>query len=295
MSRTALALLVIAALTFPAHARNARWTFSTGADYTTGDYGEVEDTTIVIVPFTAGYKTDRWSARVTVPYVTIDGPGTVVPGSSGIGGGAGGSTSGSTGGGGLGGLLGGLLDGLLGGGSGGASASPAAAPPPPPTTTTVQESGLGDVSVAFGYVPLKTEGGTKLALGARVRLPTADADRYLGIDDTALAVSSTLSQSFSGRAAIYGAVGYERSFEAEANALFAQVGAEGYVLKSLLIGANVDWAQANDVLRKDSTQAGAYIAFDATAEWSIVAYGSAGLTDTSPDVGAGLRLVFTPD
>jgi hypothetical protein len=194
----------------------------------------------------------------------------------------------------LGGLLGGLLDGLLGGGSGGASAAPAAAPAPP-TTTTVHESGLGDVSVAFGYIPLKTEGGTKLALGARVRLPTADADRYLGIDDTALAVSTTLSQSFAGRAAIYGAVGYERSFEAEANALFAQIGAEGYVLKSLLVGANVDWAQANDVLRRDSTQAGAYVAFDATTEWSLVLYGSAGLTDTSPDVGAGLRLVFTPD
>jgi hypothetical protein len=291
MSRTALALLATAALTLPAHAADGRWTFSTGTDYTAGDYGEAEDTTIVIVPFTAAYKTDRWSARVTVPYVTIDGPGTVVPGSSGIGGGA---TSGSSGGGGLGGLLGGLLDGLLGGGSGGASATPSATPTPP-TTTTVHESGLGDVSIAFGYVPLKTEGGTKVALGARVRLPTADADRYLGIDDTALAVSTTLSQSFSSRAAIYGAAGYERSFEAEANALFAQIGAEGYVLKSLLIGANIDWAQANDVLRRDSTQAGAYIAFDATTEWSLVLYGSAGLTDTSPDIGAGLRLVFTPD
>lgn len=128
----------------------------------------------------------------------------------------------------------------------------------------------------------------------RLRLPTADADRSLGIDDTALALSGTLSQSFSGRAAIYGAVGYERSFEAEANAFFGQIGAEGYVLQSLLVGATLDWAQANDVLRRDSTQAGAYVAFDATTEWSIVAYGSAGLTDTSPDVGGGLRLVFTP-
>jgi hypothetical protein len=289
MSRTALALLVTAALVSPAHADTARWTFSTGADYTTGDYGETQDTTIVIVPFTAAYKTDRWSARITVPYVTIDGPGTVVPGSSGIGGGAGGGTS-SSGGGGLGGLVGGLLDGLLGGSSGGATATPTATPPTP---TTVHESGLGDISVAFGYVPWKSDGGTKLALGTRLRLPTADADRFLGIDDTALAVSTTLSQSFSGRAAIYGAVGYERSFEAQANAFFAQVGAEGYVVKSLLIGAHIDWAQASDVLRRDSTQAGAYIAFDATPEWSLVLYGSAGLTDTSPDVGAGLRLVFT--
>lgn len=293
MSRIALALLVTAALTLPAHA-DARWTFSTGADYTTGDYGDAEDTTIVIVPFTAVYKSDRWSARVTVPYVTIDGPGTVVPSTSGVGGGAGGGTGGSTGGGGLGGLLGGLLDGLLGGGNGGTTAAPAAGAPPPPSPTLIHESGLGDVSVAFGYVPWKSEGGTKLALGARVRLPTADADRYLGIDDTSLAVSTTLSQTFDGRAGIYGAVGYERSFESEADALFAQVGAEAYVLKSLLIGANADWAQATDVLRKDSTQAGAYIAFDATSEMSLVLYGSVGLTETSPDVGAGLRLVFTP-
>jgi hypothetical protein len=282
MTRARSALLVVAVLcATTAHAGEQRWSFSTGADYTNGDYGETQDTTIVIVPFAVAYKADWWSARLTVPYVMIEGPGTVVPGSAGAS---------SGGGGGLLGTVGGLLDGLLGGG--GADADPSA---PPPTTTTIKESGLGDITFALAVVPWQSDGGTKLTVTGRVRAPTSDADRFLGIDDTAAAVSTTLSHSFSGQTAVYGSIGYERAFESEANALFAQVGAEGYVVPRVLLGANVDWAQANSELRRDSTQAGVYAGYDASSEWRLLIYGSAGLTDTSPDVGAGVRVVFTPE
>jgi outer membrane putative beta-barrel porin/alpha-amylase len=281
MTRARSALIVVACFcTAAADADEARWSFSTGADYTNGDYGETQDTTIVIVPFAVAYKTDWWSARLTVPYVTIDGPGTIVPG----------STDGASGGsGGLLGAVGGLLDDLLGGG---AAAGPAAAPPTP---TTIHESGLGDITFALGVVPWSSDDGTKLTLTGRVRAPTSDADRFLGIDDTALAISTTLSHSFSGQAAIYGSIGYEHAFESQANALFAQVGAESYVIPRVLLGGSVDWAQASSELRRDSTQAGVYVGYDATSEWRLLVYGSAGLTDTSPDIGAGMRVVFTPE
>ena len=54
--------------------------FSSGVDYTSGDYGDVENTDIIYLPFTAKVKYGHWTTKVTVPYVRIKGPGTVVVG-----------------------------------------------------------------------------------------------------------------------------------------------------------------------------------------------------------------------
>jgi hypothetical protein len=292
MTRALPIALIAASLCVVASARadEGRWSFSSGAEYTSGDYGEAQDTTIIIAPFTFGYKTDRWGARITVPWVSIEGPGTIVPGSSGSAAGGAGGLSGLLGA--TTDLVGGLLDGLLGGDGppGGADA-----PAPSAIPTNVNEDGLGDITVAVSGVPFRTDAGTRLTLGARVRIPTADADRSLGIDDTALAVSSTLAHSFGGDAAIYGSIGLEHAFESDANAFFAQVGAETYIVPRLLLGASADWAQANAELRRDSTQATAYAGYDATSEIRFLLYGTAGLTETSPDFGAGLRLIYTPE
>ena len=64
----------------PAWAEDGRWVYSTGVDYSNGSYGEAADTTIVTVPLAAGYVAERWSATLTVPLVSVDGPGTIVPG-----------------------------------------------------------------------------------------------------------------------------------------------------------------------------------------------------------------------
>ena len=85
MSHAPLIAVIAASLCLAAHARadEGRWSFSSGAEYTTGDYGEAQDTTIIIAPFTFGYRTDSWGVRITVPYVSIEGSGNIVPGSSG--------------------------------------------------------------------------------------------------------------------------------------------------------------------------------------------------------------------
>lgn len=239
-------------------ADDGRWVFSTGVDYTAGDYGEAEDTTIVTVPFSAGYVGDGWSATVVVPVVSIDGPGTIVPG----------------------GLSGGPLGGLLGG-------AEAAAP-----VGGVDATGLGDVSLSVSVLPVKTPGGTELSLTGRVRAPTADADRGLGTGEGAAAIGGGVRQSIGARAAVFGSVGYEQAFESGGGGVIAGVGAETYVAERVIAGGTLDFSQTTSDLRRDSTQAGAYVGFDVGSNARLLAYGSAGLTETSPDVGAGLRLVF---
>jgi len=55
-----------------------RVTAFSGFDYSVGKYGGTRSTEIVYIPFGARYETGRWTARVTVPWVQITGPGNVV-------------------------------------------------------------------------------------------------------------------------------------------------------------------------------------------------------------------------
>lgn len=245
----------------PAWAEDGRWVYSTGVDYSTGDYGEAEDTTIVTVPLAAGYVAERWSATLTVPLVSVDGPGTIVPG--GIGGG-------------------GPLGGLLGGD----------AVNKVPPLNGVSEMGLGDVSLEVSATPYVSEGGTQFSVTGRVRAPTADAGRSLGTGEAAVSVAAGLREPIGARSALYGSVGYEQAFGGGGSGVFAGVGAESYVSERVLAGATFEFTQASSEVRRDAAQVGAYLGIDLSKDTRLVAYGAAGLSDTSPDVQAGLRLTF---
>lgn len=244
-----------------AFADDGRWVFSSGVDYSNGDYGEAQDTTIVTVPLSAGYTEDRWSAVLVVPIVSIEGPGTIVPG----------------------GLSGGPLGGLLGG-------AEAAAP-----IGGVDATGLGDVSLSVSVVPVKSAEGFEFSINGRVRAPTADADRGLGTGEGAAALGGGVRQSVGERAAVFGSLGYEQAFESGGGGVIAGVGAETYVAERVIAGGTLEFSQTTSELRRDATQAGAYVGVDVGANARLLAYGSAGLTETSPDVGAGLRLTFVTE
>ncbi len=51
---------------------------STGFDYSSGDYGASEDTDILYIPVTGRLQKGNWTAKLTVSYISIKGPGAVV-------------------------------------------------------------------------------------------------------------------------------------------------------------------------------------------------------------------------
>ncbi len=51
---------------------------STGFDYSEGDYGDTEDTNILYVPSSIKLTYGPWAAKVTVPYLFIEGLGSVI-------------------------------------------------------------------------------------------------------------------------------------------------------------------------------------------------------------------------
>ena len=59
---------------------------ATGIDYSTGDYGDVENTDFLAVPVTVKVKRGDFDVRVSLPYLDVTGPSDVIPGDGGISG-----------------------------------------------------------------------------------------------------------------------------------------------------------------------------------------------------------------
>lgn len=74
-----LAALSIAVISFPAVAED-QFSLGTGFNYSSGTYGNAKPTDILYIPVTGKYETDNLTLKLTVPYISITGPGGVVRG-----------------------------------------------------------------------------------------------------------------------------------------------------------------------------------------------------------------------
>lgn len=81
LSASLLALSPAAA--YADDASDVKFKLSTGVDYSTGDYGDTEDTEIWYAPVTGKIVAGNLSASLTVPYLRIKGPGAVIGGGGG--------------------------------------------------------------------------------------------------------------------------------------------------------------------------------------------------------------------
>ncbi len=68
----------------PAMAEEEYIQLSTGIDYSSGDYGETEDTDFLAIPVSVKYKTEDWYVRASISYVDVQGPDGVIPGDGGV-------------------------------------------------------------------------------------------------------------------------------------------------------------------------------------------------------------------
>ncbi|MGD9981502.1 MAG: hypothetical protein AB7H66_15315 [Hyphomonadaceae bacterium] len=262
-------LCATAAAVGGASAEERSWSFSTGVDYSQGDYDTGQDTTIVSVPFSASYGVSRWRVGVTLPYVSVDGAPGVVPGStSAIGGGS---------------ALSSVTNPLLG--PTGPTGAGVLAPP-------IEEQGLGDATVELSLTPYIGDNGARFSVLGAARLPTGDEERSLGAGETVLSLAAGGAHPIGEAAAMYGAVGYSNATESGDDGLFASVGVEGRVRDAVFIGMSADWSQARIANVPERTQVTLYSAFDVNESARLGAYVLAGLSETAPDAGVGVRLTL---
>lgn len=149
-------LLLLLAVVPVAH---AGYSFSTGAEYTRGDYGTGVETSSWYVPFTLGYSVEGYAWSVTVPYVSVSG-------SPEVSGGGSLSMSGR-----------------------GNHASPST------TDTSRSDAGLGDVLFSASYrLQQQTREHPWLALTGKVKLGTADEEVNLGTGENDYAVQLDMAK-----------------------------------------------------------------------------------------------------
>lgn len=148
---------------------HAGYTFTTGAEYTRGDYGTGVETSSWYVPFTLGYSTEEYVWSVTVPYVSVSGSPEV-----------------------------------SGGGSISMSGRGTHASQSTTSGTERSDAGLGDVLLSASYrLQQQTRERPQVMLTGKVTLGTADKDKNLGTGENDYAVQLEVA-----RGPVDGYIGY---------------------------------------------------------------------------------------
>lgn len=248
------------------------WKFSSGLDYSSGKYGGDEDTDITYIPFSGSYQTGAWTAKVTVPWIRIKGPGGVVGGGDGVV----------------------VIRPKNGNGNGNG---------PTTTTTTATtgqststESGLGDVwaSLKYEMQSFPTDIGY-LDLTAKIKIPTADEDDGLGTGETDYTLQADYAKSM-GRLTPLLTVAYKIKGDPSGIDLddvwYLSAGANWRLGSHLNVGASLDFQEASSDGADDALELFAYLSYKVSEVWSLTPYVYFGFTDGSPDEGLGVSVNY---
>jgi hypothetical protein len=226
---------------------------SAGLDYSTGTYGGVQDTTMFYAPVTARLKGERWRVDVTVPFLEIEGPANVF----------------------------------------GAPGGPIIVEPDG-TMPIETRSGLGDVVVG-GTFSLGGGGDVPwVDLTMKTKLPTAAEG--LGTGELDYSAQVDLYQVVNEKLTLMGSIGYQvlgdmEDFDLE-DGVLAMVGLNVKPSTKTDVGFLLDYRQTAVEGFDDQIAAVPYACWRMSEHLGLTAYGTAGLTDMSPDFSVGFQLTF---
>ena len=253
----ALCLVVVfTSVAATVRAAEPRLKLSTGVDYSSGDYGGDDDIEDIYIPVTATLTTGRLGFRLTVPYLYVSAPtGTVITDA----------------------------DGQFIAGTG----------------DTETESGLGDVlgGVTLYDVVSNSELGVALDVTAKVKFGTADEDKGLGTGKNDYSLQADLYKFF-GNVTLLGSAGYK--FRGDPSGLdledvwFASTGGI-YKFNRTVRGGIVYSYRESAFEAGDAVQeVTGFVSLRLNDAWRVQLHGLAGLSESSPDWGAGmlLKLMF---
>jgi hypothetical protein len=170
-------------------------------------------------------------------------------------------------------------------GAGGAQSNSIIAP-------EISEQGLGDTTLEVAFIPYIGDNGARISILGAARLPTGDEERSLGAGETILSGALGASHPLGARSGIYGAVGYSQAVDSGDGGLFLSGGLESRVSDAILLGASAEWSEASIADAPERTQATLYSSFALSENVQLAAYVVAGLSDTAPDAGGGLRITL---
>ncbi len=266
MARRRLGLATIVAAQFVLLAQVAsaetRLSFSSGVDYSSGDYGDTTDTEVVSVPLSARLATDNWSFRVSIPYLSITGPADVADTVD--GGGDGGDGTGA--------------DGTI--------------------ARTGTERGFGDTTISATRSFRRLGGRDSNAyfdLTGRLRVSTGDESKGLGVGTTDYILNGELGTSGDAGGGYFSA-GYrslgDRKGVNRQDGWQAGVGGWLRAGDKTRVGAFYSWRDASIEGNQDPSELGAYVTYRMSDALRVSVNAGAGLSEASPDYSAGVRFTW---
>lgn len=247
--------------------------FGTGVQYSSGEYGNADETTILEIPFTARLKTGNWSFRARVPYSNVEGPGGIVPGEDDSG-----------------------RQRRRGRGSGVSGGDQPDDPDDDDSdddltfTDGTSTNGLGDISLSASYSFDLTD-RNYLDLTGRVTLPTGDEEDDLGVGETDYVLSAEIGQDFNG-GGLYAAGGYRvRGGDTREDGTLASIGGYG-ILGTTITGIELNWSEPALATSDDALGVTGYTSFRLSDDLRLSLFAEAGLSDNTAEYGAGLGLTW---
>lgn len=255
MNRKILLSAVLASCAAPATA--ADFSLSSGVGYTVGDYGESGDTEVLSAPLDLQLQSGRLRLTASIPYLRVESPANVI-----------------------------------GGGQGPIFVDPT----PPSTPSRLVREGFGDLVLGASYaLARRAPGGLAVELSGRVKLPTASTAKALGTGKTDMFVALDVARP-SGVWTPFMTVGYLMSGDPAGydlrNSLAASAGTVVRLSDRVRGVLAYDYAQAVSAGIADSHALFGGLSGPLASKLDWTLYGSAGLSEGSPDAGGGLRLTL---
>lgn len=228
---------------------------TSGVDFSSGRYGAPARTDILVVPFSLRAKKGPIRVTATLPWLRLDGPANIV---------------------------------------GGGEDGPIVIDPNAPAPRRVRQ-GLGDVALGFDYaLPPDDLGGFEVALGVRLKLPTASRSRGLSTGKADFGIVADISRPI-GKVSPFLTLGYRMPGDPDGfelrNAATVSAGTSATFGKLVAIGA-YDYAGATSRLGFDSHSLFGALAAPLAKRVTLTGYGSVGLSRGAPDHGLGLLVTF---
>jgi len=231
----------------------AEVTALSGLDYSTGSYGNSAKTSITAVPLIAKYSDGPLVLKASTAIIQMSSPGNVIAGGDGNF------------------ALGGL------------------------NTAKRTVSGLGDLVVGGSYTVRESDGWLVDVTG-KIKLPTGERDKGLSTGKTDYTALIDVYKSIQNFTVNFGA-GYKWVGNPD-GANFRNIslwngGISTKLSDGARVGVSLDHAQSVVPGLKPRQEAMAYMLRQLKGGWKLQLYGSAGLNNNSPDVGAGMVLGYT--
>lgn len=258
------------------------WRLSTGLNYSKGSYGEIDDTKVVSAPIGLKYTKGNFSIRVSVPYVRVDGPGSLIqtPEGSGSGSNSGSGRSGNSG-------HGSSNSGSGNSGSGGVEIDDSTGVP-----VSSKRSGFGDVVISATY---SFDLGSDFYIDAtgKVKVPTASTAKRLGTGEVDVTTGLDFVKSV-GPATFY--IHGRRKFAGKPTGSLirstwgAGGGASIKAGKAITLGADYDWQEATFAGNPANSDVTAWASARLNSKMNLSIFGSTGLNNNSADFAGGIGL-----